>query len=528
MANADPSFNHRIVVEEGTGTWCGFCIRGIVAVEELTEQYPDEFVPICVHSGDDPMALASYPTPMSTESLPRMCVNRDAGTTNDPSTMATYFNIMRQMDPEGEITITGCALSDDYTELYAEVSARFDHDADGRAYGIGFVLIENDVYHPDNRNYRQTNAYAGGDFGEMGGYEDLPNYIEASDIKYQYVARAAYGDTYGYAGSVPEDFAAFAPFSFEQSLSVPTYVDNVNHLQLIALLLDADGKVINADRFTLSGYETTEKEWLAPTLSQPDSESVWLSWPDGYEVSVASDASATLIVDGAEYTIEAANWEIASYLNDLFIFYPYDILPIAEGTECRLLMSKDAYTLKLDGVEMDTQDLDVEWLYGSSAPTPETFAYTASFVDGVVSYVCEAGYFCDLQYQCQAILERDGEVVATYGEGNMRIDIDWNTFVNTFVVTLDPADVADPGAYTLTIPSSSYWVMDLYGNLLDGIDLVCDFEIKSSAISGIGADNSLVDVYNVQGVLILRQANADQIKVLPHGLYIVNGKKLIK
>lgn len=528
MVNADPSFSHRIVVEEATGTWCGFCIRGIVAIDELAEQYPEDFIPICIHSGDDPMELASYPTPMSTENLPRMCVNRDAGTVNDPSVMATYYNIMAQMDPEGEIVITDCELSADHSEMNVKVAARFDHDADGSAYGIGFVLIENDVYHPDNRNYRQTNAYAGGELGEMGGYELLPNYIEAEDIKYQYVARAAYGEALGFEGSVPLDFVAFEPFEYSQTLAVPAYVDNVNNLQLIALLLDADGKVINADRYSLSGYEIQEKEWVAPTLSQPDSESVWLSWPDGYVVSVASDATATLIVDGEEYVLEYANWEIASYLNDLFFFYPYDVLPLADGTECRLMMSKDAYTLQLDGVEMDTQDLDYEWQYGSSAPTPETFAYTPAYADGVVTYSCEAGYFCDLQYQCQAILERDGAVVATYGEGNMRIDIDWNTYVNTIVVTLDPADMADPGSYTLTIPSSSYWVMDLYGSLLDPIDLVCNFEIASSSISTVGTDSRLVDVYNVHGMLVQRQATAQQIKGLPHGIYIVNGKKMIK
>ena len=55
VANATPTgtatYDRVTVVEEGTGTWCGWCVRGIVALEYMRENYPDKFIGIGVHYG---------------------------------------------------------------------------------------------------------------------------------------------------------------------------------------------------------------------------------------------------------------------------------------------------------------------------------------------------------------------------------------------------------------------------------------------------------------------------------------------
>lgn len=495
MAHADETFSHRVVAEEATGTWCGYCIRGIVAIDELVAQYPEDFIPICVHAGDDPMALSSYPTPMSTESLPRMCVNRDAGTVNDPSKMSTYVNIQFQMVPEGEISFTECVLSDDQKNIHAEVSSRFDHAANGKPYGIAFVLVENDVYHPDDYNYVQMNAYAGGDLGEMGGYEDLGNYILPSDIKYQYVARAAYGDAYGYEGSVPDTYEAFEPFNFAQDLDLPIFVDNVNNLQLIALLLDENGVIINADRFSISGYENQEAEWAEPEFSQPNDEYAKISWPDGYKVELVNDAAATLIIGENEYSLMYENHDISTYLNDLFVFFPYEAGSIADGSLCHFSMNADCYTLSIDGVKVENQDLDIQWEYGPETNIGDGFSYDAVYSDGVASYVCVPGYFVDIRTTAELTLKRDGVLVATYGKGSIAEDIDWNNFCETLSVTLDAGDISETGDYVLTLPASDYWLMSLEGEIIESVDLVAEFTIQSDALSTVATGKAIKDVY---------------------------------
>ena len=41
---------HRAVLEEYTGTWCGWCPRGFVALEEMNRLHPDDFIGISYHS----------------------------------------------------------------------------------------------------------------------------------------------------------------------------------------------------------------------------------------------------------------------------------------------------------------------------------------------------------------------------------------------------------------------------------------------------------------------------------------------
>ena len=43
---------HRALVEEYTGTWCGWCTRGLVAMRMLAETYGDDFIGVAYHNSD--------------------------------------------------------------------------------------------------------------------------------------------------------------------------------------------------------------------------------------------------------------------------------------------------------------------------------------------------------------------------------------------------------------------------------------------------------------------------------------------
>ena len=43
---------HRALVEEYTGTWCGWCTRGLVAMRLLAETYGDDFIGVAYHNSD--------------------------------------------------------------------------------------------------------------------------------------------------------------------------------------------------------------------------------------------------------------------------------------------------------------------------------------------------------------------------------------------------------------------------------------------------------------------------------------------
>ena len=53
-------FPKAVVYEEGTGTWCGWCVRGHVGLKDMYHNHPDgSFIGIAVHNAD-PMVLTEY------------------------------------------------------------------------------------------------------------------------------------------------------------------------------------------------------------------------------------------------------------------------------------------------------------------------------------------------------------------------------------------------------------------------------------------------------------------------------------
>ena len=60
--NVSKAVSRRTVVEEFTGTGCGWCPRGWVGMEKLKRDYPDTFIGIAFHkyNSSDPMYVANY------------------------------------------------------------------------------------------------------------------------------------------------------------------------------------------------------------------------------------------------------------------------------------------------------------------------------------------------------------------------------------------------------------------------------------------------------------------------------------
>ncbi|MER3328814.1 MAG: thioredoxin family protein, partial [Candidatus Kapaibacterium sp.] len=54
----------KMVVEDHTGAWCGFCTRGMESLEKLEDEFGEEVITVAVHNGDA-MAISSYQTPLA-------------------------------------------------------------------------------------------------------------------------------------------------------------------------------------------------------------------------------------------------------------------------------------------------------------------------------------------------------------------------------------------------------------------------------------------------------------------------------
>lgn len=231
-------YPRRMVVEEGTGTWCQYCVWGIVGMEYMAENYPDNFYGIAVHSGDQMDIEDKYG--LSFNSYPSAYFNRKELSSPASYTMEQFLKNQSGLTTNAMVKITAATYSDDYTQLKVSANTRFAFDKTGADYRLAYVITENEV-----GPYLQNNAYAGSD-NEMGGFEKLPS---PTPVLYNDVARGIYPSLTGIEGSVPAAITACTDYGYEYSFPMPKNCENYANLKLTVLLYDAKtGEIVNADR----------------------------------------------------------------------------------------------------------------------------------------------------------------------------------------------------------------------------------------------------------------------------------------
>lgn len=250
---------HRNLAEESTGTWCAWCVRGIVFLEKLAEQMGDSFIQVCVHSDSahgDPMVNAAYEeaiNAINSGGFPKMIFNRDSryAHTDPLNCLSVATRILGEDHPQSGLDVQA-VLDASTNEVNVTANTYFPVDADTMDYRLGFVAIENDV-HSDDPSYAQNNAgYSGGDAGEMGGWENKPESVPASEMYYQAVARCFVGDFNGMEGSVPTTVKAMQANPYSISFALPSTVMSADKVQVIALLINKNNVVVNAAKTNLS------------------------------------------------------------------------------------------------------------------------------------------------------------------------------------------------------------------------------------------------------------------------------------
>jgi hypothetical protein len=236
-------------MEVATGTLCGWCPRGIVAVEQLKTQLPDdEFIPIKVHHyfNSDPMCVQEYFTNHNTYGLPSYHLDRHPDyynlaiglngvlpQINDKKTKATPVSLEHNYvydSSTGEVSIT--YLADFHTPISTEI--RF-----------ASILKENNMSGTGDE-WAQSNNYANNANGPMGGFENLPSPVPASQMVYNDVGRVLIGGYDGIAGSIPNPVLQNETVSFTYTFDLPVGI-NTNEMEIVSMVIDqTTGEILNA------------------------------------------------------------------------------------------------------------------------------------------------------------------------------------------------------------------------------------------------------------------------------------------
>lgn len=257
------SYPRKIVMEEAAGTWCGYCPRGMVAIENMYKRYPDNFIAIAIHGGDEMYPQGgSYDSFLEVApSLPNCQINRISWM--KPESFG--WSDLARMKDKGMAMIRAHAAfaSENKVEVNTETVFGFD-DNGTTEYRIAYVVVEDKV-----GPYSQENYYSNPNAADNP--SDLLNWWihqgSSVDMLFNDVARAIY-DYDGIAGQLPREIEAEKTYTCSYTLTLPDNIQNAENLRIVTLLLDTTtGEILNADSTPIDGTPGTAIEDV--TLRQP-------------------------------------------------------------------------------------------------------------------------------------------------------------------------------------------------------------------------------------------------------------------
>lgn len=260
----------RVLVEEGTGTWCSACPAGYVATDYMYKNYPNTFIGIAIQrSGNgkpNPMEDSLYRASHTfKKGLPGFNVDRII------KDQLILEKIDRMEKPYKERIAVAAPADLDIksnlsgNELTVKVNTNFYTNFARANYKVGVILTESNITGP-SPEYDQYNGYAGSK-EPMGGYEKLPKIIPGPQMTYDHVGRELLGGYNGQSGSVPFTITEGTTASYTFNYSIPAEY-NKDELHLVAVLInERDGSIENAKEVTLKGsLSVTKLSTLLPAI----------------------------------------------------------------------------------------------------------------------------------------------------------------------------------------------------------------------------------------------------------------------
>lgn len=253
-------FPRTVVAEEATSVECGYCPSGIVVMQSMKERLKD-FIGIAVHVNDmayDPMTVTEYEyiqNYFSDNGLPNGIVNRKRSLSGMPVYFERYYEQEAGQLSIAKLVVEASTVRENSIDLKTDVT--FAQDVNGSRYSLSYVLVEDDVAGPD-----QKNSYAGGHSGQMAGWESLPGRVP---ILYQDVARGVW-ELSGITGSIPADVTKKQPVTHNYSIKLPSTVDNYDKLYVVAMLHDNQNgdEIVQAAKTRLGENSMTGIATIAP------------------------------------------------------------------------------------------------------------------------------------------------------------------------------------------------------------------------------------------------------------------------
>lgn len=291
--------DRNVVVEQYTGTGCGWCPRGHVGMEKMRNDSPERFIGIALHQysarTSDAMNIATNAyARLNFNGAPSARMNR--GEEIDPY-YGSGYDVLEDLRAElaipalADVTVSGMFNEDNSkVDASATVKALFDSN-----YKFEFVLVADNLS-GSGTGWTQANYYSSAYASQTGiNKADLPD-----DLKFLYDLGATFTPTFNdvaiassyVSGSNkvgPLALTAGTPEEVTYQLSMPTYSKLKSAIQpdkvyVVALVIDSStGRIVNAAKAQVEECATGIIQ-MNNDGAQPATVDAYFT-PDGRQVS---------------------------------------------------------------------------------------------------------------------------------------------------------------------------------------------------------------------------------------------------
>ena len=270
MYSLNEIISRNALVEQFTGTGCGWCPRGHVGMAKMRSTFGDRFIGVALHQyspqSTDAMYMASNKyARLSFSGAPSARINR--GGEVDPYYGSAY-DVLQDMEAAlaipamADVQVSG-SFNEEGTKVEATASLRPLFDG---TYKLEFVLVA-DGLTGSGTGWTQSNYYA--QYAASQVEEDLADLCGGgkygtNPIRGYVFNDVAIASSYVSGSNKVADQTLTADETTEvaYTLELPTYAKLKNALQMdqvyvIAILMDSDGSVTNVAKAKVVDYEPT-------------------------------------------------------------------------------------------------------------------------------------------------------------------------------------------------------------------------------------------------------------------------------
>lgn len=238
----EKGFDRNVVVEEATGTWCGWCVVGYAGMEYMKENYSGKgFIGIALHNNDAMGVLQEdkcyEPFLQYVSGFPSAFMDRNWGYDIYPSPENLEYEFTEMSANPAFAKIDAELIAEEGSKDVTLITrTMFAEGEENANYGVAYTVVEDNV-----GPYVQSN-YAAGSPEDYYGFEKE---AEAVPLMFNDVARQC-SHPLPFENSLPSTTEANTPYEFTTDIKL-TGVSNLENYRIVAMVIDnTTGYILNA------------------------------------------------------------------------------------------------------------------------------------------------------------------------------------------------------------------------------------------------------------------------------------------